>query len=1103
MGAVMGANVRDICDLVGGMQEGDRLEIIARDGFKKEFAYKNVYEYDEDREGPMVLCWYKDGMYPESGYNEGMRLVWFAAPTYKEGPTSIEELPSGDYHVFGNWDWHEAADPKYWYYYQGEYPTTTGLSVQNVSKINIYELAAPPVLTAANESNEIGQPVDIIFADDAAWRNAIIGITVNGKALTNNQFSVTEGNINLAAEIFTAAGEYDIVVQAIGYSNATVKQKMEVPEIPLTIVVKENGVETRSVDYNLGEWTELKRQHYSIRDSMPAYRLGAAEGVYLEDILNEAEINIESIEGFKFISTDDYSTTLSKSELFDGQRYYYPNIFSENKEEGAQVVKPMLALKSCVGERNDSTLPSWDSIDDKDAIRLFIGQKNVEDINYGLYAKLICEIEVELAEPSQPVAVADVRSPKVTRTGSRKDGQLIAVVEDATNKNVTWSSDDETVATVSATGLVTAVAEGTATITVTTEDGNKTAAITVTVVEPTIPSDWTLQLSGARDETITKSYFEQGLACSPSHHAIWTDDEGNVWGGMPLWLLVGMVDDNPDVGDYHIGFNYELAMQGYDIKVIGGDNYSATLDSASIARNDGYIVANTLNGEPLPLKTESGKNCWPLYLKGSAVSGKQQVGNIVRIELSGLPEEPDHSLTQLRIVKYGEDNVTIIDEVTLTYQDMEEQLEVIGDGATVYKFQGVTFDPDDPWDEDGSQLDDFKIANAVKGTRISDLCSLVGGMGAGTEIVLVATDGWETKLPYSSIYPDPSVQERQGDAILAWYADGNYVPDYKDGMRLFFTPEDTIYSQMDMRETLPEAYWHYYGADGIMYPSCAGLSAKYVTMLKVYTVPQGDWTLELDGGDIGGLKVDVSKTYFESALTCTMGANHKASYTDSKNRTWEGMPLWLLVGFVDDADQHSNNAFNRDLALSGYQVVITARDGAEVIIDSRDIDRNHDYIVANSLDGNPIPEDDKSWPLRLVGPKASGSTSISQIVSIKLVRSESGEPAAYTVAPVADPAYTIGATPDGISSMTVNSGISGFKYFTAQISPQVEHSGLETVVFTHLRNGSQLQINSTKADFDVVDTAQAGFNVHAGDVVKVFIVDELTNATDHNPVILQ
>jgi hypothetical protein len=125
-----------------------------------------------------------------------------------------------------------------------------------------------------------------------------------------------------------------------------------------------------------------------------------------------------------------------------------------------------------------------------------------------------------------------------------------------------------------------------------------------------------------------------------------------------------------------------------------------------------------------------------------------------------------------------------------------------------------------------------------------------------------------------------------------------------------------------------------------------------------------------------------------------------------------------------------------------------------------------------------------------------------QIVSIKLVPSESGDPA-YTVTPVADAAYTAGTTPEGISTMTVNSGIAGFKYFTAQISPQVGHSGLETVVFTHIRNGSQLQINSTKADFDVVDTAQAGFNVQAGDVIKVFIVDELTNAVDHNPVILQ
>ncbi len=59
---------------------------------------------------------------------------------------------------------------------------------------------------------------------------------------------------------------------------------------------------------------------------------------------------------------------------------------------------------------------------------------------------------------------------------------LIATVSpaNATNQNVTWSTESETIATVS-NGLVTAVAEGSTTITVTTEDGGKTDTCSVTV----------------------------------------------------------------------------------------------------------------------------------------------------------------------------------------------------------------------------------------------------------------------------------------------------------------------------------------------------------------------------------------------------------------------------------------------------------------------------------------------------------------------------------------------------------------------------------------------------------------------------------------------
>ena len=63
--------------------------------------------------------------------------------------------------------------------------------------------------------------------------------------------------------------------------------------------------------------------------------------------------------------------------------------------------------------------------------------------------------------------------------------QLTATIqpENATNKNVTWTSSDESVCTV-VNGLVTATGEGTAIVTVTTEDGEFTATCTISVEIP-------------------------------------------------------------------------------------------------------------------------------------------------------------------------------------------------------------------------------------------------------------------------------------------------------------------------------------------------------------------------------------------------------------------------------------------------------------------------------------------------------------------------------------------------------------------------------------------------------------------------------------------
>ena len=85
--------------------------------------------------------------------------------------------------------------------------------------------------------------------------------------------------------------------------------------------------------------------------------------------------------------------------------------------------------------------------------------------------------------PSNPVAVTGVSLNKTSLSLEKgKSETLTATVapENASNKNVTWSSNNTSVATVN-NGEVTAVAPGTATITVTTEDGGKTATCVVTV----------------------------------------------------------------------------------------------------------------------------------------------------------------------------------------------------------------------------------------------------------------------------------------------------------------------------------------------------------------------------------------------------------------------------------------------------------------------------------------------------------------------------------------------------------------------------------------------------------------------------------------------
>ncbi len=103
----------------------------------------------------------------------------------------------------------------------------------------------------------------------------------------------------------------------------------------------------------------------------------------------------------------------------------------------------------------------------------------------------VCKVMVKEAEdPTVAVTGVMLSQTEAELTMGGEALQLTATVApaNATNKNVTWTSSNEAVATVSEGGLVTAVAAGEADITVTTTDGNFTAVCKVTVKEAEEPT---------------------------------------------------------------------------------------------------------------------------------------------------------------------------------------------------------------------------------------------------------------------------------------------------------------------------------------------------------------------------------------------------------------------------------------------------------------------------------------------------------------------------------------------------------------------------------------------------------------------------------------
>ncbi|MDR9756246.1 MAG: hypothetical protein RJR35_05805 [Thermoanaerobacterales bacterium] len=150
--------------------------------------------------------------------------------------------------------------------------------------------------------------------------------------------------------------------------------------------------------------------------------------------------------------------------------------------------------------------------------------------------------------------------------------------------------------------------------------------------------EWELSLSGIEEAKCDRSTFESAATCPDTTHPSqeWEttnkDGEKVVYKGVPLWVMVSMVDGY-DTEDGHYRFNRDLSQKGYTVQVISADGYTVEFNSKDVAYNDGIFLAYLANDEPLD--EDSG----PLQLVGPNLPDKKHsVKQVKEIKLVNLPE---------------------------------------------------------------------------------------------------------------------------------------------------------------------------------------------------------------------------------------------------------------------------------------------------------------------------------------------------------------------------------------------------------------------------------------------------------------------------------
>lgn len=354
--------------------------------------------------------------------------------------------------------------------------------------------------------------------------------------------------------------------------------------------------------------------------------------------------------------------TISKITMTYNGSYKGAGVFAGTaiNTDNTEVTANTEAITASLGTDNGGTHTfTTTNTNGESAIYIQNGTSTGENVQLRITAISITYIQTATSE----VNVTEVTLDKTEETvEAGKTVTLTPTVSpiNATNKNVTWSTSNAEVATVE-DGVVTGVAEGSAIITVTTEDGNFTATCAITVTPARVLGKWQTTHTSAEGILTTTGGTSASEAKVNNYDAIKA-------GTTKLAGAVAITVPAKTVKLY--------------LHAAGWNKESVTLD----------ITGATANPSSLTLTADSGiSNNSPFTLSGEIDADEY----FFEIGLSGVATETTLKLTATsgnRFVIWGvnyevDDTPTAIDNAAVA----EKAVKMIENGQLVIIREGVKY----------------------------------------------------------------------------------------------------------------------------------------------------------------------------------------------------------------------------------------------------------------------------------------------------------------------------------------------------------------------------------------------------------------------------